>query len=144
MPYTIKNIKDIPKWLTCPLCGNYNTKTRIHFINHFNKCEEYEGAIEDIEEYAIDDITRISDFIEEILNCITTTRLLINTNELQPLENETPTNIRLYIKNKLLENITQYPRIELDAINIYDFFFGYSEESINEQCKQFMIWKDNQ
>ena len=24
MPYTRKNIKDIPKWLSCLLCGNYS------------------------------------------------------------------------------------------------------------------------
>ena len=140
MAYTNKNIKDIPKWLGCPLCGDYETNKRRYFINHFNKCEEYDGHIDDIETYDIDDELSMNDYINQELNCINTTKRLIQTNELQNIQNQTPNEIRSYIKNKLLENEHIYSSIDLDAIKIYDFFFGETEESKNEYIKDFMAW----
>lgn len=129
MPYSRRTIKDIPNWLACPLCSNYETKNRNYLLKHFNKCEEYDGHIDDVESYDIDEVTTIGDFINQEMNCINLTKLLIQSNELETLQTQTPDEIRLFIKNKLLLNINQYPSIELDANIIQEFFFGETEET---------------
>ena len=140
MAYNNRLIKDIPKWLQCPLCGDYETNYHKYFINHFNKCEDYDEDIDDIESYDIDETTTIGDFIEQEMNCIKTTKLFIKTNELQPIHEQPPNQIREYIKNKLLINISSYPSIDMDAIKIYEFFFGETEESKNEYKDKFLSW----
>lgn len=126
--YQYKIIKDIPKWIYCPLCGGYDTKNESHFINHFNKCEDYEGHIDDIKDYYIDDLTTIGDFLEQKKNCIKITKDLIKTHELKNIESQSYNEIKQYIKNKLVIN-TPYIELNSDAINIYNFFFGECKES---------------
>jgi hypothetical protein len=140
MPYTNKVVEEIPKWLQCPLCGDYETKYLNYFIKHFNNCENYDGHIDDIESYDIDDNITIGDFIKQELNCIETTKILIKTNELNNIQTQTPSQIREYIKNKLMINIPSYLSIDMDIIKIYEFFFGISEESENEAAHKFISW----
>ena len=140
MPYQRKTVKDIPNWLQCPICGEYDTKQRSYLMNHFKKCEQYEEHIDDVLQYDIDEHTTVEDFIEQQINVINTTKKLIKTDELHAIQNQSLDEIRLYIKNKLLEGIIIYDIIEMDALNIYELFFGESEESKKKHEDEFMIW----
>ena len=135
MPYIIREIKDIPKWLSCPLC-TYETKIHNNLLKHLDNCEEYDGGIDDIEDYYISDDVTISDYIKQQMNCINTTKKLIQTNELDDIKQRTPNEIRLFIKNKLLENIPEYYAITGEVCNIYTFFFGDSEENNKVFCEK--------
>ena len=134
----IRQIKDIPKWLSCPFC-TYETKLHNNLLKHLDKCEEYEGDIDDIEDYHISEDATIGDYIKEQTNCINTTKKFIQTNELDSIKQRTPNEIRLFIKNKLLENIPEYYAITGEVFNIYTFFFGNSEENdnffVNTMCE---------
>jgi hypothetical protein len=134
MPYAVKSVKDIPKWLDCPLCGFYNTKHERYLLNHYNKCPDYEGHPDDVESEFLDEDTTIGDYIHQRLNCINTAKKLINTNELEAHKEETYENIKNILKNKLLETISIYNNIETDVIDLYRFFFGKTEESDVDYC----------
>jgi len=140
MPYQTKTVKDIPNWLQCPICDMYQTKHRSYLMNHFKKCDEYDGHIDDVLQYDINKDTTVEDFIEQQVNVINITKKLIQTNELNAIQNQSLDEIRLYIKNKLLQDILPYDVIEMDALNIYELFFGESEESKNRHENEFMTW----
>ena len=65
MPYQIRTIKEIPKWLDCPICGVYQTLHYNYLMNHFKKCEEYENHIDDVEMYDLDNNTTVGDYIQQ-------------------------------------------------------------------------------
>jgi hypothetical protein len=132
MPYQIRTIKEIPKWLDCPICGVYQTLHYNYLMNHFKKCEEYEDHIDDVEMYNLDDNTTVGDYIQQKINLINTTKKLIQTNELENIQNQLIDQVELYIKNKILENINTYNSITTDSLQIYEFFFGESEGSRNK------------
>jgi hypothetical protein len=132
MPYQTRTIKEIPNWLECPICEEYDTKQRNYLMNHFKKCEQYEGHIDDVLSYNINENTTVEDFIEQEVNAINTVKKLIKTNELQTIQNQTPDEIRLYIKTKLLQGIHPYFTVDFNAFHIYEFFFGDSEENSNK------------
>jgi hypothetical protein len=140
MPYQFKTVKDIPNWLDCPICGEYDTKHRSYLMNHFKKCEQYEGHIDDVLQYDLDKNTTVEDYIEQHINLINTTKKLIQTNELLTIQNQSFNEIILYIKNKVLQSISSYSAIEINTLDIYEFFFGESEESKKKQQDEFMIW----
>ena len=140
MGYQTKNVKDIPNWLDCPICGEYDTKHRSYLMNHFKKCEQYEDHIDDVLQYYLDEITTVEDYIEQHLNLINTTKKLIQTNELLAIQNQSFDEIILYIKNKLLQSISSYPAIEMNTLDIYEFFFGESEESKKKHGDELIIW----
>jgi hypothetical protein len=135
MPYTIRQIKDIPKWLLCPLCS-YETNLHNSLIKHLDKCEEYDGDIDDIKFYNISENLTIGDYIRQQLHCINITKKLIKTNELDLIKEMHPTDIRLFIRNKLLENTEEYSEIDGHIFNIYMFFFGESEENNEVFCEK--------
>lgn len=137
MPYQIRTIKEIPNWLQCPICGEYDTKYRSYLMKHFKRCEEYDDHIDDVLSYDINQNTTVEDFMEQEVNAINTVKNLIKTNELQAIQNQTPDEIRLYIKNKLLESINPYSTVDFNVINIYDFFFENSEENSNKFNEMF-------
>ena len=132
MPYKSKTIKEIPKWLDCPICGVYQTLHYNYLMNHFKKCEEYENHIDDVEMYDLDNNTTVGDYIQQKINVINTTKKLIQTNELENIQDQLLDQIQLYIQNKLLENINTYNLITTDSLQIYEFFFGESEGSRNK------------
>ena len=132
MPYQIRTIKEIPKWLDCPICGVYQTLHYNYLMNHFKKCEEYENHIDDVEMYDLDNNTTVGDYIQQKINVINTTKKLIQTNELENIQDQLLDQIQLYIQNKLLENINTYNLITTDSLQIYEFFFGESEGSRNK------------
>ena len=132
MPYKSKTIKEIPKWLDCPICGVYQTLHYNYLMNHFKKCEEYEDHIDDVEMYDLDDNTTVGDYIQQKINVINTTKKLVQSNELENIQNQSLDQIQLYIQNKLLENINTYNSITTDSLQIYEFFFGESEDSRNK------------
>ncbi len=68
MPYIIKTVNDIPNWIECPLCGDYATKHKHYLINHFKKCEQYEGHIDDVLSYDINEDFTVEDYIEQSVN----------------------------------------------------------------------------
>ncbi len=138
--YQYQTYNDIPEWLSCPLCGEYSTHYERYFLKHFNTCKEYEDHIDDILEYNIDENTTIQDYINIKLNCIKTTKLLIKSNEIEQNQNEDYQTILKIIKNKLLENIKEYSGINLDAIKIYQLFFGYTKESEENYIDEFIKW----
>ena len=127
--YQYQTYNDIPKWLQCPLCSMYGTHHRSYFLKHFNKCEEYDGHIDDILSYQFDENITIEDYVEQQLNCIGTTKKLIRTNELENIQNQMYIEIKEYIKRKLLENFNDYPDIDNEIIQIYNLFFGDCKES---------------
>ncbi len=134
MPYTVKSVKEIPNWLECPFCGDYSTKYKHHLINHFkNQCEEYEGHIDDVLSYDINENFTVEDYIEQSVNLINTTKEFIKTKELKGIETQSIDEVLLCIKNKLLKNLplcyrSSYSDINIHSFNIYEFFFGKSEE----------------
>ena len=132
MPYQIRTIKEIPKWLDCPICGVYQTLHYNYLMNHFKKCEEYENHIDDVEMYDLDNNTTVGDYIQQKINVINTTKKLVQSNELENIQNQSLDQIQLYIQNKLLENINTYNSIMTDSLQIYEFFFGESEDSRNK------------
>ena len=132
--YQYPILNNIPQWIMCPLCHEYMTKYKTYFLKHFNKCEDYDDHIDDIESYNIDENTTIGEYIEQKVNCIETTKKLIKTHELQDIT--TYNDIKLYIRNKILENITYYLHINTDIIHIYQFFFGKTEESSNDYTNE--------
>jgi hypothetical protein len=69
MPYIIRQIKDIPKWLSCPLC-NYETNLHNSLMKHLKNCEEYDGHIDDIDSYDISEDLTIGDYITQQMHCI--------------------------------------------------------------------------
>jgi hypothetical protein len=138
MPYKSRTIKEIPKWLDCPLCGVYQTLNYNYLMNHFRKCEEYEDHIDDVEMYNLDDNTTVGDYIQQKINLINTIKKLIQTNELENIQNQSLDQIELYIKNKLLENINTYNSITTDSLQIYEFFFGESEISRTKLINNFV------
>ena len=131
---------DIPEWLECPLCGEYSTHYESYFLKHCNICKEYQGHTGDILDYNIDENTTIQDYINQKINSINTTKILIKSNELEEKQNEEYTKILEIIKNRLLENINVYPFIGLDVINIFEFFFGQTEESTKDYLNEMMKW----
>lgn len=148
MPYTIQTAKEIPNWLVCPFCGEYGTKYKTHLMNHFKTCQYYFGHIDDVLSYSIDTHFSVEDFIQQSVNVIYTTKEFIRTNELQLLATKSPEEIIFYIKGKLLKNLPQYyisfySDINIHALNIYEFFFGETEEIqkkiINEYFKFFKM-----
>jgi hypothetical protein len=138
MPYNKRTNKEIPKWLGCPLCGNYETNQGTYFLKHFKQCEEYDGHIDDVESYNIDEVTTIGDFINQQMNCINLTNLLIQSNELETIQTHTPDEIRLFIKNKLLLTINRYTSIDSDAVRIQEFFFGETEQTQQKFIEEVM------
>jgi hypothetical protein len=127
--YQYHTYNDIPKWLECPVCFMYQTRHKSYFLKHFKNCEEYDGHIDDVEDYNIDDDTTIGDYIEKTLNCIEVTKELIRTNELKNIENQPYLEIKEFIKRKLVLNFKEYPNIDNEIIYIYNLFFGETEES---------------
>ena len=145
MPYKSKTIKEIPKWLDCPICGVYQTLHYNYLMNHFKKCEEYEDHIDDVEMYDLDDNTTVGDYIQQKINVINTTKKLVQSNELENIQNQSLDQIQLYIQNKLLENINTYNSIMTDSLQIYEFFFGESEDSRNKLIDHFVNnWLNNE
>lgn len=134
MPYITRQIKDIPKWLSCPLCS-YETKLHNSLIKHLEKCEDYDGHIDDIDSYDISEDLTIGDYIRQQVHCINITKKLIQTNELDLIKEMPPSDIRLFIRNKLLENTGEYSEIDGNIFNIYMFFFGESEENNRVFCE---------
>ena len=134
MPYTIRQIKDIPKWLSCPLCS-YETKLYNSLIKHLEKCEDYDGHIDDIDSYNISEDLTIGEYLRQQVHCINITKKLIQTNELDLIKEIPPSDIRLFIRNKLLENTEEYSEIDGHIFNIYMFFFGESEENNRVFCE---------
>jgi hypothetical protein len=61
---------------------------------------------------------------------------LIQTNELDHIKEMPPSEIKLFIRNKLLENMEEYSEIDGNIFNIYIFFFGESEENSNIFCEK--------
>ena len=137
MPYTIRQIKDIPKWLSCPLCS-YETKLHNSLMNHLGKCKEYDGHIDDIDSYYISEDLTISDYIREQVHCINITKKLIQSNELDHIKEMPESDIRLFIQNKLLENTPEYDDLDGHVFNIYMFFFGKSEENNTVFCEKML------
>jgi len=128
MPYTIRQIKDIPKWLSCPLCS-YETKLHNSLMKHLENCEDYDGHIDDIDSYDISEDLTIGDYIRQQVHCINITKNLIQSNALDLIKEMPVSDIRLFIRNKLLENTEEYSEIDGHIFNIYMFFFGVSEEN---------------
>ena len=148
MPYLLKNLKEIPNWLDCPFCGDYTTKQKHYLLNHFKKCEQYDGHVDDVLSYDMDDNFTVENYIEQQVNLINTMKEFIKTNELKDIESQTIDEILLYIKNKLLNNRplyykSSYSDIDIHSCDIYEFFFGKSEELekrvLEEYCRFLQI-----
>ena len=114
---------DIPEWLQCPLCNEYNTRYKSYFLKHFKTCKEYEEHNDDILSYEFAENITIEDYIEQKINCINITRELIRTNDLEDFKDNTYKKIIDYIRYKLLENIKEYKNIDLDVLDIFQLFF---------------------
>jgi radical SAM superfamily enzyme len=80
--------------------------------------------------------------MNEELNCIKTTKMLIKSNEIEENQNEDYHIILQIIKKKLLENIKEYSGINLDAIKIYQFFFGDTTESEKNYIDEMVKWME--
>ena len=128
MPYAIRQIKDIPNLLSCPLC-NYETKLHNTLMKHLENCEDYDGHIDDIDSYDISEDLTIGDYIRQQVHCINIIKKFIQTNELDLIKEMPESDIRLFIRNKLLENMEEYSELDGHIFNIYMFFFGESEEN---------------
>jgi hypothetical protein len=136
MVYTRRQVKDISYKIPCPFCV-YSTKHITSLYNHLNKCEEYEGHIDDVEsENYFEDMT-IGNLIEIHKTKIELTKEFIKTNELEQIQNQTSEQIREYIQNKLKQKIMYQGDIILDCFEIYEFFFSLTLEDVQIKDEHF-------
>ena len=144
MSYSNRTIKEIPKWLECPMCYEYSTKVPNYLIEHFNNCDEYDDHIDDINEHDFGHDETIEEYIHIQMNMINTTKVLIKTNELNIIRDQSFNDVHLYIKNKLINNSHNYiisdDRLDECARLIYDFFFGMTEQSDKMFNDSVMKW----
>jgi hypothetical protein len=124
-PQTIDNVK-LYLVLACPFCL-YSSPTityKSQMLNHIKNCSEYEQENDNIEDDECDDGEEtIGNYLDWRINIMNTVKKFIRTNELALINNQTPEEIRIYIKNKLLENILIDRRVDLDTFSIYRWFF---------------------
>jgi hypothetical protein len=116
--------------LDCPFCSyrSPSVKYRSQMLNHIKKCNEHEQENDNIEDDEHDeDGETIRQYLDWRINLINTVKKFIRTNELDLINNQTPEQIREYIKNKLLENIVRDRRIDIDTFWIYTKFFELCE-----------------
>lgn len=128
MTYVRKGLKDIPAFLECPLCLDYSTKRKDHLICHLKKCESFDGEIDDIETYNIDDTTTLYECIEQQVQLVNTIKELVKSNALDQIKTQPLDDILAFIRTKALERIIIYDAIDYDCLRIYAFFFGHPEE----------------
>lgn len=128
-PQTAESI-NLHAVLACPFClySSLTVKYRSQILNHIKKCDEYEQGDDIIEddECGEGDET-IGHYLDWRINLINTVKKFIRTNEFALINTQTPEQIRLYIKNKLLESILTDRRIELDVFWIYTKFFEMND-----------------
>ena len=92
--------------LDCPYCSysNPTIKYRSQILNHIKKCKTHEQENDNIEDdNCNDDEETVKYYLDWMINLINTIKKFIRTNELALINTQTPEQIRLYIKNKLLE-----------------------------------------
>jgi len=70
-----------------------------------NKCDEYEGHIDDVNYEDVDETTTVDDLIQIHEAKINLTKEFIRSNELEQLQTQSSEQIREYIKTKLLRKI---------------------------------------
>lgn len=128
-PQTAESI-NLHAVLACPFCSysSPTVKYRSQILNHIKKCDEYEQGDDIIEddECGEGDET-IGHYLDWRINLINVVKKFIRTNELALINTQTPEEIRSYIKNKLVENITPDRRTEMDSFWIYKKFFEMDE-----------------
>jgi len=128
-PQTVESIK-LYLVLSCPFClySSPTIKYKSQMLNHIKNCNEYQQENDNIEddEYGEEDET-IGYYLNWRINIINTVKKFIRTNELSLIHNQTPEEIRIYIKNKLLENILIDRRVDLDTFSIYRWFFDIND-----------------
>lgn len=126
--YTEQTVESINLYavLECPFCSykSPTIKYKSQMLNHIKNCNRYEQENDNIEddEYGEEDET-IGYYLNWRINLINTVKKFIKTDVLAQLYTQTPEQIRLYIKNKLLENTQIDRRADLDTFWIYSKFF---------------------
>lgn len=131
MPYTRKTISEIPKWVYCPFCNDvdHSYKNKNALLNHIQKCSEFEGDIDNIEEEQIDDDTTIQSFIEQRLYMINIAKEFIKSNELDVIKDQSFAQLFTHIKNRCGQFIgNSDSEIDWAVSEIYTFFFGDCED----------------
>jgi hypothetical protein len=129
--------------LACPYCSysSPSIKYRSQMLNHIKKCNEHEQENDNIEDDNCNDGEEtVKYYLDWRINLINTIKKFIRTNELALINTQTPEQIRLYIKNKLLENITIDRRIDLDTFWIYRHFFEMNDienKKLDEVMEQY-------
>ena len=129
--------------LDCPYCSytNPTVKYRSQMLNHIKKCNEHEQENDNIEDDNCNDGEEtVKYYLDWRINLINTIKKFIRTNELALINTQTPEQIRLYIKNKLLENIIIDRRIDLDTFWIYRHFFEMNDienKKLDEVMEQY-------
>lgn len=134
MPYTRKTISEIPKWVYCPFCneGKHSYKTKNALLNHVQKCSDFEGDIDNIEEEQIDNDTTIESFIEQRLYMINIAKEFIKSNELDTIKDQDFAHVFTYIKNRCGTFIgNNEAETDWAVGEIYIFFFGGCEDVNN-------------
>jgi hypothetical protein len=127
MPYRIRKIEDIPNWVDCPFCGLYETKCSKTLLRHIRVgCIEYNGDRDLVKEEMLSVDISVGDYIRQMENNIALAEHFIQTNELEALQELPVSDIIKYIVEKIGK---PYSGIDMDAIEIYEFFFGECFES---------------
>ena len=131
------------KVLDCPYCS-YSSPEVIYksqMLNHIKNCKDYEQENDNIEDDECGDGEEtVGYYLNWRVNLINTVKKFIRTNELDLINTQTPEEIRLYIKNKLLENIFTNRRVDLDTFWIYTKFFEMNDienQKLDEVAKDY-------
>lgn len=129
--------------LDCPFCS-YTTPTvkyKSQMINHIKKCNDYEQGNDNIEDDECNDGEEtVGYYLDWRINLINTIKKFIRTNELALVNNQTPEQIRGYIKNKILASIAIDRRIDMDTFWIYKQFFEMDDaedQKLDEVMEQY-------
>lgn len=129
IPQTVESIH-LYAIIDCPFCS-YNSpaiKYKSQILSHINKCKEHERENDNIEDDDCNDGEEtVGYYLNWRINLFDTVKKFIRTNELVSLHTQSPEQIRQYIKNKLLENITFDTRADMDTFWIYTKFFEMND-----------------
>jgi len=147
-PQTAESI-NLYKVADCPFCSytSPTMKYKSQMLNHIKKCKDHEQENDNIEDDECDDGEEtVGYYLNWRFTIISVVKTFIRTNELALINTQTSQDIRLYIKNKLLENINPdgtadfNKRLDLDVFWIYAKFFEMNDtdnQSYDEVIQQY-------